>query len=282
MNKYIALATLCLALTPLSAAFADAPFKTNATPGTRHYRYTSVERNPGQPEARYRVDFDLVTDARGGVVAVVRKAESARGETWTTTTVSDDCKISLHGKGESLARITLAPLSPEAGESLGEPFMAMCAPASYFFPMTDILNVVLVQTSPSFHINDLTAVGSSVRFEGFKTKLDRLNTAIVASSPGGSITLFSLDDHKAVVDWAPDPMNLALTVHASGNMPEMTMTGLERYAFRVEIDRSTGALRRAMTTSDNLDMIVSVPNLPADKAPHVAISREVAIETRED
>jgi hypothetical protein len=280
MRKRAAVVGLCLAIVP-AAAFAAPPFKTTPSAGTRHYRYTAVERNPNQPEGRYRVDFDLVTDAKGGVIAVIRKAEQGRGESWTTPTVSAECKAALHGNGETLARIRLAPLSVAAADSLGEPFMAMCAPPSYFFPMTDILNVVLIQTSPVFHINDLTDVGKGVRFDGFKTKLDRLGTGIAAASPGGTITLAALDEHAATVDWAPDPMQLTLTVHANGNTPEMTMAGTERYAFRAEIDRQTGALRRAVTTSDDLDLVVNVPNAPADKLPHVAVSREVAIESRE-
>ena len=59
------------------------------------------------------------------------------------------------------------------------------------------------------------------------------------------------------------------------------MTGAERYAFRVEIARATGVLRRAVTTSDNLDMVVSMPGLPPDKAPHVTVTREVTIEPRD-
>lgn len=275
--------TIVLGLVSITtnSAFADAPFKTAAGPGTRHYRYASVERNPGQPDGRYRVDFDLVTDSKGGITAVILKAEQGRGETWTTPKVTAECKAALHGDDHALARITLAPLSPEAADSLGEPFMAMCAPASYFFPMTDILNVVLIQSSPVFRINDLADVGDGVRFDGFKTKLDRLGSAIAASSPGGTITLAALDQQVATVDWAPDPMQIAIKVHASGNVPEMAMTGIERYAFRSEIDRRTGALRRAKTTSDNLDLVVAMPNVPPDKAPHLAISRDVAIETRE-
>jgi len=262
-------------------ALAEPPFKTAATPGTRAYRYTSVERNPGQPEARYRVDFDLVTDAHGGVTAVIRKAEAARGDVWTTPAVTAECTEALHGDKQALARVTLAPLSVEAAASLGEPFMAMCAPAPFFFPMTDILNVVLIQTAPSFHIADLGTVGASARFESFNTKLDRLNTAMIASSSGGTTTLTALDDHTATVDWAPDPMQLTLVMRATASMPEVTMVGVERFAFRLEIDRATGALRRAATTTDTLDMVVSMPGLPPDKAPHVAISREVAIEPRD-
>jgi hypothetical protein len=76
-------------------------------------------------------------------------------------------------------------------------------------------------------------------------------------------------------------MQIALTVHPSGSAPAMTMTGVERYAFRTEIDRATGALRHAATTSDDLDLRIRMPNVPSDKSPRVVIWREVAIERRE-
>jgi len=277
-THFVAACAVALCTSP---ALAEPIIKTSPTAGTRGYRYTSVERNPGQPDARYRVDFDLVTDAHGDVTAVIRKAESANGDNWSTPTVTEACAKSLHGDGAALARVTLVTLSPEAASSLGEPFMAMCAPAAYFYPMTDILNVVLIQVSPSFHIKDLNAAGASARFEGFSTKLDRLNTGMTASSPGGTITLTALDDKVATVDWAPDPMQITLVKHATQNMPEVTLTGFERFAFRVEVERATGALRRSATTSDTLDLVVSMPGLPPDKAPHLAISREVAIEPRD-
>ena len=62
--------------------------------------------------------------------------------------------------------------------------------------------------------------------------------------------------------------------------PEVTLKGVERYTFRLEIDAASGALERAVTTADNLDLAVSMPDVPTDKMPHIAISREVAIEMR--
>ena len=281
MRNHMALLGAVLVIAAALPVLADTPFKLNATAGTRHYRYTSFEQPEGQLGTRYRVDFDLVTDASNGVTAVVRKAESAKGDIWSTPVVSDECKKALQGSDDALARVTLSPLSPEAAAALGEPFMAMCAPAAYFYPMTDILNVSLIQTSPLFHLADLTSTGKSARFEGFHTKLDRFGTAMVASSPGGTITLTSLDDHVANVDWAPDPMALTLVQRATQTMPELTMSGFERFAFRVVIDRASGTLVRATTTLDSLNLVVSMQGLPPDKAPHLAIKREVAIEPRD-
>ncbi len=68
--------------------------------------------------------------------------------------------------------------------------------------------------------------------------------------------------------------------HADKGSPEVMLRGVECYAFSVEIDTISGALRRAATMADALDLAVEVPGLPADKAPHVAVTREVTIEPR--
>jgi len=256
----------------------NAAFRIIATEGVRHYTYTSSEKTPGQPEKRYRVDFDLATGSDGSVTAVLLKAESAVGDTWSTPAVDAACRRALHGDGHALARITLAPLSPEATK-LGEEFMTMCAPAAYFFPLTDILNVSLVQTSPKFRLADLKTTGARARFEGFDTKLERLGIAIAASSPGGEILLHDMNPGVLTIDWTPDPMQIEIINRKTDTRPEVNLKGVERYAFRLEIDPASGALERAATTEDNLDLAVSMPDIPPDKMPRIAISREVAIET---
>jgi hypothetical protein len=282
MSRFVLLcAVACAALASHSAAQGGAVARWNATPGTRHYRYTSVERTNGQPDKRYRVEFDLVTGADHGVAAVIRDAQSAAGDVWSTPSVTEACTRALHGRGRELARVTLSPLSPEAAASLGEAFMAMCAPAEYFFPMTDILNVSLIQTQPKFHLADLTAVGMKARFDGFATKLDRLGVSIVASSPGGEITLNKRDARGVTIDWEPDPMPLSILHHGGEGAPDITLRGVEHYAFRLEIDPASGVLRRATTTVDTLELVVDVPGIPADKAPHLVITREVTIERRD-
>ena len=262
----------------MGVAAGEAAFRTTATEGLRHYRYTSSEKTPGQPEKRFRVDFDLATGSDGSVTAVLLKAESAVGDTWSTPAVDPVCRRALRGDGPALARITLAPLSPEAAK-LGDEFMAMCAPAAYFFPLTDILNVSLVQTSPRFRLADLKTPGARARFDGFDTRFERLGIAIAASSPGGDIVLRDQDPGRVTVDWAPDPMQIEIVNRKTDTRPEVTLKGVERYAFRLEIDAASGALERAVTTADNLDLAVSMPDVPPDKMPRIAISREVAIET---
>ena len=274
-------ALMCVSALAAAAAVCSAePFRTSATPGLRHYRYTSLEQTQGQAGTRYRVDFDLATGSDGSVIAILRKAEREAGGVWSAPAVDAQCRKVLHAKKGELARITLWPLDAEAAK-LGDTFMAMCAPAAYFFPITDLLNVSLVQTQPSFGLAKLTAPGAKARFEGFATSLDRLGVAITASSPGGEIELHALDANAAVVDWKPDPMQIKIVNHATAGSPEVTLNGFEKFAFRLEIDPTSGVLKRAATISDNLDLTVDVPGVPAEKAPRVAIMREVAIETRE-
>ena len=278
--KWARMTAAVLAAGAACAEASDFSFRTSATPGVRHYRYQSVERAQGQPDKRYRVDFDLVTGPDGSVTALLLKAESASGDTWSTPSVDKDCRQALHARGRELARITLAPLSPEAA-TLGVEFMAMCAPAAYFFPITDILNVSLIQTQPKFHLDDLSAMGASARFEGFDVKFERLGVAIAASSPGGEIRLSALDAKLMTVDWSPDPMQIQIIHRKAEETPEVSLSGVEHYAFRVEIDSTSGALKRATTTADNLDLMVAVPGLSPDKAPRLKIVRDVSIEQQD-
>jgi hypothetical protein len=92
------------------------------------------------------------------------------------------------------------------------------------------------------------------------------------------MTLVSLDDRTAVLDWAPALADLDLVEH-QGAQP-LTLKGTEHYAFRVEIDQRTGVIVRAHTTYDDLDLLVQMAGLPADKAPRVKITRAVTIEPR--
>ncbi len=87
--------------------------------------------------------------------------------------------------------------------------------------------------SPDFISTILRQVGQSAAFEDFHIKLDRLGTAIDAAATGGRITLVALDNYLATIDWAPNRMQLTVTHHQTPQNPEVTMKGVERYAFRV-------------------------------------------------
>ena len=240
------------------------------------YRYVATERVPGQPVTGYRLDFDLLARRDGSLVAVVRVAERRVSDTWTPAQISADCARALHAENGELARVTLQPLSAEAAASLGEAFMASCAPAELFFPMTDILNVAIVQTSAKFKIRQLHRAGDNASFSGFATQFDRLGTAVKAVSAGGRIRLVSLEKTSAIVSWTPEPMDLQITHHGEAN--PFTMVGQEHYAFRLEIDPLTGELVHASTVEDYLDVVLSMPGASPKSGPRLRIDRDVSIE----
>lgn len=280
MTRTITIAALMAALSAAPAAAQD--WRTGAAPGTRAYRYTSTERAPGRPDQSYRVDFDLVSGPDHGVTAVVRRAaESEGGEVWTEVTVDAACATAMHAGPGEMARVALWPMTDAAAHDLGETFLAGCAPRAIFFPMTDILNVTLVQSAPQFELANVRAPDDRRRTPVYAARLDRLGVDISMSAEGGETRLVSLDARTAVVDWTSDPMTLNLIERGAYNGQDLPLEGVEHYAFRLEFDVATGALRRARTTVDRLDMVVILPGLPVEQRPKVVITREVAIEPTE-
>jgi hypothetical protein len=273
--RRVAMASALAACLPV-AALASPPHWSPG-PGLRHYRYDSVERAPGQPDKAYRVDFDLAADAHGGIVAIVRHAARGAGGAWTETALDADCRAALRARPGELARVTLAPLAPESAATLGDAFMAGCAPAELFFPMTDILNVALVQSSPHFGLASLASPGDSRHFTGFDTRLDRLGVGIDAASPGGTTRFAARSGGRLYVDWVPDPMRIAILHHGALNGQDLHLAGVENFAFRLIIDAPTGALVSAATPYDRLDLIVQLPGMPPESAPRMTITREVTI-----
>jgi hypothetical protein len=78
-----------------------------------------------------------------------------------------------------------------------------------------------------------------------------------------------------VIDWKPAAADLEILEEA--NKPPVRLKGTEHFAFRVEVDRRTGAIARAIASYDNLDMkIVGAP----DSVPNLKITRAVSIEPR--
>jgi len=265
-------------LTAGSSAEAAQAFKFQPRPGAVGYSYTMAETNNGQAASGYRVDFDLVSDPNGGLVAVIKRAAKGRGDHWETAQVDAACAKALHaGKGE-LARITLSPLSP-AASTFGDDFINHCAPDAVFFPMTDILNVALVQMQSRFGLPRLTSPGDSATYDGFSTSLTRASSDITAAAPGGETQLFALSPHQVTVDWVPKPMALTIVEHTTEH-GDVRLNGTEHFAFRLQIDPATGELLQAATLYDTLDMVVRVPGLDPAKAPHLAIGRTVMIERR--
>jgi len=241
--------------------------------GTRGYHYESISQIPDAPGNGYRLDYDLVSDGKGGLVAVVKAAQHRQGSEWYDVDIEDECRTTLGAQGKELARVTLSPITAEAAK-LGTAFMAECAPADIFFPMTDILRVTLYQVDPRSGLMKLAKPGDSTRFAGHSIDLDRLKTSIKLESPGGTVTFASLAPGRATVDWVSDPTAITM-VHRGAYMgADVTLTGVETLVYRLEIDPAKGVLLGAATTSDRFDATMS---LPGDYSRPLPVTQEVKI-----
>jgi len=253
------------------AASASGPiYRHNPSAGLRSYRYQATETVLGGPARGYRTDFDLEYSG-GAICALVRKSSVLDG-IWKPVEPDPSCRAAMHGGKTILARVKLSPLSPDAGKTLGASFLPMCAPPGIFFPLTDILNVVIVP-SPHFRATELRKVGQSLSYKSFDAAFDRSGIALKETSPGGEIELAAIDARRAVIEWKPALAELELVEHSRTSA--VTLRGTEQFAFRVEINRHTGAIERARTINDDLDLkIVGA----ADTNPHVRITRTVTID----
>lgn len=256
---------------------ATAPVLASPRPGVARYHYELTETMPGQPGKAYRMDYDIEIGRDHGVVAVVRHASERVGDVWQDVHLDSDCAAALHARTDELARIRLWPLDAAVAQSMNADFMALCAPGALFYPMSDILNVVLVHAAPQFKLSTLHAAGDKARFDAYATQFERLGVAISVAAPGGEVQLETITPDTVTVLWASDPMNVRIIHRATASEPEVTLEGVENYAFRLQIDAHTGALRRAVTTADALDLTVLLPGLPPNAAPHLHITRAVTI-----
>jgi hypothetical protein len=129
--------------------------------------------------------------------------------------------------------------------------------------------------SAHFRATELAKVGQSLPYGGFDAAFDRAGIDLKESASGGAISLASLDNKRAVLDWAPALADLQLVEGV--NKSAAALKGTEHFAFRVEVNRKTGAIERASATYDDLDMkVVGAP----DTVPHLKITRTVKIEPR--
>jgi hypothetical protein len=267
-------AAMLAALAATAADGANPAFRTMPTPGVRHYLYEVVQTINGTTRKGYRTEFDLETRGNA-IVAAVRSTAELNGDGWKTVVPDAACRSAMNGDSTSLARVRLYPLAPEVAHNLGPSFLATCAPPALFFPLTDILNVVIIPVSDRFRAAELRAVGESLAYPGFEAAFDRAGESIEETAHGGEVRLAMLDPRRAVIDWRPQPADIATVEHAM--QPPLRLKGTEHWAFRVEIDRASGAIERASTTYDDLDLrIVGAPA----SAPHVRITRSVLIERR--
>jgi hypothetical protein len=241
--------------------------------GTHGYHYEAITQVPDAPGNGYRLDYDLVSDGKGGLVAVVKAAQHRQGSDWYDVDIEDECRTALGAQGKELARVTLSPITPEAAK-LGTAFLPDCAPRDIFFPVTDILRVSLYQVAPQFALAKLTKPGDSARFAGHSLDIDRLKTSIKLESPGGTVTFAVLLPGRATVEWASDPTAITM-VHRGAYMgADVTLTGNETSVYRLDIDPATGVLLGAATTSDKFDATMS---LPGDYSRPLPVTQEVKI-----
>ena len=267
-----------LALVTLAAP-ASAQIRWAPNAGTHSYRYESITHVPNAPGSSYRLDYDLASDGKGGIVAIVTGAwhrERDSGE-WSDAEINDACRAKLHGQGTELARVTLSPVPLDQLQGLGPAFMDECAPGDIFFPMTDILKLALVQLAPQFHLAELAKPGDSRRFDGHKTGLERLDTAVSIDSPGGTIRLVALAPERATIDFAPDPTAITIIHRRAYSGADVTLTGTDSMGFRVEIDPRTGALLSAAASQGALELTMS---LPGGYSQPLAVTHEVSIVPR--
>lgn len=256
-------------------AQAKPPWRAPWAAASRTYRYEATQADANAaPGAGHRVDFRLVTEPGGGVVAHILAANILSGGAWKPLAVDASCRSALGAGPGEIAEVRLQPLSPAAAK-LGNAFLAACAPDDLFNPMTDILNVALIIDADQFHARDLTRAGQTVSFPGLTTSLDRGDFAMSESSDTGEVTLAALDPATATLDWKPSPSKLDMAKGAGA--ARLPMSGTEHFAFRVALERRTGLLVEAHTLYDDVEVTVAVPGLHPDKRPHLAIRRVVSI-----
>ncbi|MFL6727687.1 MAG: hypothetical protein ACJ8FS_14405 [Sphingomicrobium sp.] len=267
-------AALLVAFVSTAAGQPKPVYRTAPTPGVRHYVYQVDQTINGTIHKGYRSDFDLETKS-GAVFADIRSTAELVNGAWKPVVPDPGCRKELNGGPASLARLQLYPIDPAKAHDLGASFLALCAPPAVFFPLTDILNVVVIPLGTPFGASKLRKVGDKISFQGFDAGYDRAGEELLEKAHGGETRLVALDFPRATLEWRPLPAELTL-VEKTMN-PPTTMQGSEHFAFRLDIERKTGAIERATTIFDDLDLkIVGAP----DNVPHVRISRTVTIERR--
>lgn len=278
-NRALALSLAVSVAALATAAHAKPAIRYRPAPGVYAYRYAVNETVNGQPAHGYRTDFDLRVNRDGTIDAVVRAAQETDGKTWSAVKVPADCLAKMHAPKDGLAEVRLWPSQADTTKALGGSFLDDCAPAGVFFPLTDILNVVVITVADADLPNKLRKPGDVATFKGFTAAYDRAGEGLKETTHGGKTTLISIEPTRATLDWQPELADLELGEHTPQGQP-MKMIGTEHWAFRVEINPRTGALIRSNSTYDDLDLTVHMQGLPEDKAPKVKITRAVTIEQR--
>lgn len=266
-NVFGALATAILS-SPLSAQ----PVVRAPPTGWEHrYRYQSVETVNGSARSGYSMRFELQS-VRGVVYARIISAFELADGAWKNVAPAPACRKAMNGGSGRLAKVRLYPVNPGARGDLGASFLAECAPPALFYPLTDILNVLLIPWSGEFRARELSRVGDHARFQGIMAAFVRGDREFFERSPGGETRLAGLDEANALFEWYPEVAELRIIDRSK--RPNTILQGTEHWAFRVAVRRSTGALETASTIYDDLDLKLAGS---ATTSPNVHISRTVII-----
>jgi len=137
----------------------------------------------------------------------------------------------------------------------------------------------VIPVASKFHAADLRRVSDEARYEAFTGAFDRGQDHMKEVANGGTVKLMSLDRGQGVIDWAPELADLTLAEHGPQGQP-IGLQGTEHWAFRLTLDRRSGALVRAQTTYDDLDLAMTMAGAPPGGLPRLKIARVVTIEPR--
>ena len=268
-------------VTTAAPAQAQAPAQTPRwfpAAGTYPYRFETSTEIPNAPGNSFRLDYDLVSDGKGSLVAVVRGAWTRQSAPeWSDAEIDAECRKAMGAQGDELGRVTLWPVAPDMATSLGAGFMADCAPAELFFPITDILTVVQIQVSPQFGLAKLAKPGDSYQFAPYKIALDRNDTVLDLQGTGGTVQFASAVPGRATIGYHPNPSNISIIHRRAYSGADVTLTGTASGVIRLEINPDTGVLLGAEAVGDKLDVTMS---LPGGFSQPLAITREMKIAPR--
>ncbi len=246
--------------------------------GTYPYRFETSSVVPNAPGNSFRLDFDLVSDGKGSLVAVIRGAWHREGAPeWSDAEIDADCRKAMGAQGDELGRVKLWPFAPDAAGNLDKGLVADCAPAEIFFPITEILTVVQIQVSPQFGLEKLAKPGDTYQFAPYKIALDRNDTVLDLEATGGTLQFASAVPGRATIAYQPHPSKVTIIHRRAYSGADVTLKGTASGAIRLEIDPGTGVLLGAEAVGDRLDVTMS---LPGDFTQPLAITREMKIVPR--
>ncbi len=218
--------------------------------GAQPARYRiQVDSDEGRGPQTVAGTFELSrTEAGIERVTLLDVARGPRGSELPQVAIDLDCRRAFGGDEHAVGRFDVD------GTRIGTDLVPACIPEPVFGLVTDIISVLLVQSS-EFGADRLEESGDSHAFEPFSVGWQRPPTAIDAriDCDGGTLVLESITGDHAVLVWTPKPMHLAI-VRTAPNGQRLMLAGTETFAIEVECDPRDGTLLVARSRVDRLDM----------------------------